>query len=109
MWNACGRAKAAPVPPTAGRAAFAAPTARPAGWWRDDHVEQLRTTRPGCMPPSTPSPRRSLATAVPVRQHRQADHEQTPLPHTQPPPPLLDHPNLDEPWELWYLTVLYWS
>ncbi|HKB04870.1 MAG TPA: phage portal protein, partial [Gemmataceae bacterium] len=38
----------------------------------------------------------------------QADHEQTPLPHTHPLARLLDHPNpWMTPWELWYLTVLY--
>jgi HK97 family phage portal protein len=42
------------------------------------------------------------------RNTGQADHDQTPLPHTHPLCRLLDRPNpWLTPWELWYLTVVY--
>ncbi|HKB05206.1 MAG TPA: hypothetical protein VKD90_23480, partial [Gemmataceae bacterium] len=86
-----------------------APAARPAGWWRDDHVEQLRNYQSWVYAAVN-------AIAQEVARQRpflfvntgQADHEQTPLPHTHPLARLLDHPNpWMTPWELWYLTVLY--
>jgi len=85
------------------------PAVRPAGWWRDDHVEQLRNYQSWVYAAVN-------AIAQEVARQRpflfvntgQADHEQTPLPHTHPLARLLDHPNpWMTPWELWYLTVLY--
>ena len=72
------------------------PTARPAGWWRDDHVEQLRNYQSWVYAAVN-------AIAQEVARQRpflfvntgQAEHEQTPLPHTHPLARLLDHPN---PW-----------
>ena len=69
---------------------------RPAGWWRDDHVEQLRNYQSWVYAAVN-------AIAQEVARQRpflflntgQADHEQTPLPHTHPLARLLDHPN---PW-----------
>lgn len=86
-----------------------APAVRPAGWWREDHVEQLRNYQSWVYAAVN-------AIAQEVARQRpflfvntgQADHEQTPLPHTHPLARLLDHPNpWMTPWELWYLTVLY--
>jgi HK97 family phage portal protein len=85
------------------------PAVRPAGWWRDDHVEQLRNYQSWVYAAVN-------AIAQEVARQRpflfvntgQADHEQTPLPHTHSLARLLDHPNpWMTPWELWYLTVLY--
>ncbi len=85
------------------------PTARPAGWWRDDYVEQLRNYQSWVYAAVN-------AIAQEVARQRpflfvntgQADHEQTPLPHTHPLARLLDQPNpWTTPWELWYLTILY--
>ena len=84
-------------------------TQRPAGWWRDDHVEQLRNYQSWVYAAVN-----GIAQEV-ARQRPflfvntgQADHEQVPLPHTHPLARLLDNPNpWTTPWELWYLTVLY--
>ena len=85
------------------------PAVRPAGWWRDDTVEQLRNYQSWVYAAVN-------AIAQEVARQRpflfvntgQADHEQVPLPHTHPLIRLLDHPNpWMTPWELWYLTVLY--
>ncbi len=82
---------------------------RPAGWWRDDHVEQLRNYQSWVYAAVN-------AIAQEVARQRpflyvnsgQADHEQTPLPNSHPLVRLLDDPNpWTTPWELWYLTVLY--
>jgi phage portal protein BeeE len=85
------------------------PAMRPAGWWRDDHVEQLRNYQSwvyaavNAIAQETARQRPFLFVNT-----GQADHEQTPLPHTHPLARLLDHPNpWMTPWELWYLTVLY--
>lgn len=85
------------------------PAVRPAGWWRDDTVEQLRNYQSWVYAAVN-------AIAQEVARQRpflfvntgQSDHEQVPLPHTHPLVRLLDHPNpWMTPWELWYLTVLY--
>jgi len=90
-------------------ASVIAPAAPRAGWWRDDHVEQLRNYQSWVYAAVN-------AIAQEVARQRpflfvntgQADHEQTPLPHTHPLARLLDHPNpWMTLWELWYLTVLY--
>lgn len=82
---------------------------RPAGWWREDSVEQLRNYQSWVYAAVN-------AIAQEVARQRpflfvntgQADHEQTPLAHSHPLVRLLDHPNpWMTPWELWYLTVLY--
>ena len=71
-------------------------TQRPAGWWRDDHVEQLRNYQSWVYAAVN-----GIAQEV-ARQRPflfvntgQADHEQVPLPHTHPLARLLDNPN---PW-----------
>lgn len=82
---------------------------RSPGWWRDDSVEQLRNYQSWVYAAVN-------AIAQEVARQRpflfintgQADHEQTPLPHSHPLVRLLDHPNpWMTPWELWYLTILY--
>lgn len=88
---------------------FAGPASRPAGWWRDDHVEQLRNYQSWVYAAVN-----GIAQEV-ARQRPfvfvntgQAAHEQNPLPHTHPLIRLLDNPNpWMTPWELWYLTILY--
>ena len=67
------------------------------------------TTSRGCTRRSTPSPRKSPGSGRSCSSNTgQADHEQTPLPHTHPLCRLLDNPNpWLTPWELWYLTVVY--
>jgi HK97 family phage portal protein len=111
MWNPLRQLfKAAPARANGrvGPGVFA-PAARPAGWWREDHIEQLRNYQSWVYAAVN-------AIAQEVARQRpflfvntgQADHEQTPLPHTHPLARLLDHPNpWMTPWELWYLTVLY--
>ena len=88
---------------------FAGVAARPAGWWRNDSVEQLRNYQSWVYAAVN-------AIAQEVARQRpfsfvntgQADHEQNPLMHTHPLIRLLDNPNpWMTPWELWYLTVLY--
>lgn len=82
---------------------------RSPGWWRDDSVEQLRNYQSWVYAAVN-------AIAQEVARQRpflfintgQADHEQTPLPHSHPLVRLLDYPNpWMTPWELWYLTILY--
>ena len=88
---------------------FAPPYGPSAGWWRDDPAEQLRNYNSWVYAAVN-------AIAQEAARHRpflytntgQADHEQSPLPHTHPLCRLLDHPNpWLTPWELWYLTVVY--
>jgi HK97 family phage portal protein len=90
-------------------AVFAPPYGPSAGWWRDDPAEQLRNYNSWVYAAVN-------AIAQEAARHRpfiytntgQADHEQSPLPHTHPLCRLLDHPNpWLTPWELWYLTVVY--
>ena len=111
MWNRVREWVKSSRPRAAGRvgAGVFGPTAPPAGWWRDDHVEQLRNYQSWVYAAVN-------AIAQEVARQRpflfvntgQADHEQTPLPHTHPLARLLDDPNpWTTPWELWYLTVLY--
>ena len=111
MWNRVREWVKSSRPRAAGRvgAGVFGPTAPPAGWWRDDHVEQLRNYQSWVYAAVN-------AIAQEVARQRpflfvntgQADHEQPPLPHTHPLARLLDDPNpWTTPWELWYLTVLY--
>jgi HK97 family phage portal protein len=89
---------------------FAAPNlARPAGWWRDDQIEQLRNYQSwvyaavNAIAQETARQRPFL-----YRNTGQAEHEQVPLPHTHPLVRLLENPNpWLTPWEMWYLTVVY--
>jgi HK97 family phage portal protein len=79
------------------------------GWWRDDHVEQLRNYQSWVYAAVN-----AIAQEVAMQQPYlyvnagQAEHEQTPLPHGHPLVRLLDDPNpWMTPWELWYLTIVY--
>ena len=65
---------------------FAAPPpTRPAGWWRDDHVEQLRNYH-GWVYAAVNAIAQEVARQRPFLylSTGQADHEQGPLPHTHP-------------------------
>src|SRR5215211_635876 len=106
FWKA---APARPAPEPKLGNVLAGAGARPAGWWRDDSVEQLRNYQSWVYAAVN-------AIAQEVARQRpfafvntgQAEHEQTPLPHAHPLVRLLDNPNpWMTPWELWYLTVLY--
>jgi hypothetical protein len=91
-------------------ALLAAPQpATPAGWWRDDHAEQLRHYQSWVYAAVN-----SIAQEVAMQRPflytttGQAEHEQTPLPIGHPLARLLDEPNpWTTPWELWYLTTVY--
>ncbi len=103
--NASGTARPSAFRPTGSTGL----SATAAGWWRDDPIEQLRNYQSWVYAAVN-------AIAQEVARQRpyfyvntgQAEHEQTPLPHTHPLVRLLDRPNpWLTPWELWYLTVLY--
>ena len=82
---------------------------RPGGWWRDDPAEQLRNYQ-SWVYAAVNAIAQEVARQRPFlyRNTGQADHEQTPLPHTHPLCRLLNDPNpWLTPWELWYLTVVY--
>ncbi len=87
---------------------FAAPI-RPAGWWRDDQVEQLRNYQ-SWVYAAVNAIAQEVAQQRPFlyRNTGQAEHEQLPLPAAHPLVRLLESPNpwLTR-WELWYLTVVY--
>jgi HK97 family phage portal protein len=89
---------------------FAGPSLlRPAGWWRDDQVEQLRNYQ-SWVYAAVNAIAQEVAHQRPFlfRETGQADHEQLPLPGTHPLVRLLAHPNpWMTRWELWYLTVFY--
>src|SRR5947209_7906914 len=90
-------------------AVFAGPPAPQAGWWRHDQVEQLRNYQ-SWVYAAVNAIAQEIARQRPYLYLNtgQAEHEQTPLPHTHPLVRLLDNPNpWLTPWELWYLTVLY--
>jgi HK97 family phage portal protein len=102
------RPAAAKPAPARIAAALAPAYGPPAGWWRDDPAEQLGHYQSWVYAAVN-------AVAQEVARQRpflftntgQADHEQTPLPHTHPLCRLLDRPNpWLTPWELWYLTVV---
>src|SRR5262245_6816269 len=90
--------------------ALAAPPApSPAGWWREDSVEQLRHYQSWVYAAVN-----AIAQEVAMQRpflylnSGQAEHEQTPLAHDHPLTRLLDEPNpWTTPWELWYLTTVY--
>ena len=81
----------------------------PAGWWRNDHVEQLRNYQ-SWVYAAVNAIAQEVARQRPYlyRNTGQAEHEQEPLAVTHPLARLLDNPNpWMTPWELWYLTVVY--
>jgi phage portal protein BeeE len=85
------------------------PSAHPAGWWRDDHVEQLRNYT-SWVYAAVNATAQEVARQRPYlfRNTGPAEHDQEPLPPTHPLARLLAHPNpWLTPWELWYLTVVY--
>jgi HK97 family phage portal protein len=87
---------------------FAAPM-RPAGWWRDDRVEQLRNYQ-SWVYAAVNAIAQEVAQQHPFlyRNTGQAQHEQVPLPAAHPLVRLLDSPNpWMTRWELWYLTIVY--
>ena len=89
---------------------WAAPTTwRPAGWWRDDQVEQLRNYQ-SWVYAAVNAIAQEVAQQRPIlyRNTGQAEHEQIPLPQRHPLVQLLEAPNpwLTR-WELWYLTMVY--
>ena len=70
----CCRFRKTADPKTAGL--FASPPAtRPAGWWRNDHVEQSTVTLPGFTPRSMPSLKGRPANAGSYRVTGSADHD----------------------------------
>jgi HK97 family phage portal protein len=82
---------------------------RPAGWWRDDQVEQLRNYQ-SWVYAAVNAIAQEVARQRPFvyRNTGQAEHEQMPLAQEHPLVRLLDNPNpWLTPWELWYLTVVY--
>ena len=91
-------------------ALFAAPPAGlSAGWWRDDHVEQLRHYT-SWVYAAVNATAQEVARQRPFlyRNTGPAEHDQDPLPPTHPLARLLANPNpWLTPWELWYLTVVY--
>ena len=98
-----------PKPSSAAPALFATPFSPAAGWWRDDPTEQLRGYTSWVYAAVN-------AVAQEVARQRpfafvnagQADHEQSPLPHTHPLCRLLARPNpWLTAWELWYLTTVH--
>jgi HK97 family phage portal protein len=109
MWNFIKNLRQQrPATPTARNASplFAS---RAAGWWRDDHVEQLRNYQSWVY---------AAVNAIAQEVARQqptlflntgsAEHDQTPLPPTHPLARLLEEPNpWMTSWEMWYLTILY--
>src|ERR1700686_2821108 len=101
LWKAAA-AKPAPEPRLGN--VFSNTATRPAGWCRDDHVEQLRNYQSWVYAAVN-----AIAQEVARRgpfiylNTGQAEHEQSPLPHRHPLIRLLDHPNpWMTPWELWY-------
>jgi HK97 family phage portal protein len=90
-------------------AALFAPPYPATGWWRDNPAEQLRNYS-SWVYAAVNAIAQEVARQTPYLfvNSGQADHEQTPLPHTHPLCRLLDSPNpwLTR-WELWYLTVVY--
>jgi HK97 family phage portal protein len=79
-----------------------------AGWWRDSPTEQLRHYQ-SWVYAAVNAIGQEVARQRPFLylNSGQADHEQTPLPHTHPLCRLLDTPNpWLTAWELWYLTVV---
>jgi HK97 family phage portal protein len=99
-------------PPPAERIAelFAAPyQLSQAGWWRDDHTEQLRNYQ-SWVYAAVNAIAQEVAMQEPALYVKtgQAEHEQVPLPHGHPLLRLLQDPNpWMTPWELWYLSTVY--
>jgi HK97 family phage portal protein len=91
-------------------AGLAAPQSlNPAGWWREDHAEQLRNYQ-SWVYAAVNAISQEVAMQRPYLYvvSGQAEHEQAPLPHDHPLIRLLAEPNpWMTPWELWYLTTVY--
>jgi len=105
------RSKPGPGVATSPRAPglFASPYTPVPGWWRDDPNEQLRNYQ-SWVYAAVNAIAQEAARQKPYLYVNtgQADHEQTPLPHTHPLCRLLDNPNpWLTPWEMWYLTIVY--
>ena len=95
--------------PSNGVASLFATPIRPAGWWRDDQVEQLRNYQ-SWVYAAVNAIAQEVAQQRPFlyRNTGQAEHEQIPLSAAHPLVRLLDSPNpWMTRWELWYLTVVY--
>ena len=104
--------KAPPVRPAVGSPnpapGFFAPPYPTGGWWKNDPAEQLRNYS-SWVYVAVNAIAQETARQKPYLYVNtgQAEHEQTPLPHTHPLCRLLDEPNpWMTPWELWYLTVV---
>src|SRR3954452_22631831 len=85
------------------------PAARPAGWWRDDHVEQLRNYS-SWVYAAVNAIAQEVARQTPdlARVGAPPAHAREPLAPAHPLARLLTHPNpWLTPWELWYLTVVH--
>src|SRR3954462_14198391 len=101
-------ARRAAAPRMAGLSA-APPAGLPAGWWRDDHVEQLRHYT-SWVYSAVNAIAQEVARQTPdlYRVTGSADHDRESLPTAHPLARLLADPNpWLTPWELWYLTTVY--
>lgn len=88
---------------------FAPPAGPPAGWWRNDQVEQLRNYQ-SWVYAAVNAIAQEVARHKPLVYHDTgpAEHDQESLPTTHPLVRLLTDPNpWLTPWELWYLTIVY--
>jgi HK97 family phage portal protein len=88
---------------------FSSPTMPTAGWWRDDVHEQLRNYQ-SWVYAAVNAIAQEAAKQRPYLYVNlgQAEHEQTPLPHTHPLCRLMENPNpWLTAWEMWYLTIVY--
>src|SRR5258708_31879580 len=112
FWNRLkSMLKTAPKPAPESRIGnvFSGVAARAAGWWRDDHVEQLRHYT-SWVYAAVNAIAQEVARQRPYlyRNTGPAEHHQEPLAPTHPLARLLATPNpWLTAWELWYLTVVY--
>ena len=91
-----------------GTPGFFAPPYPTGGWWKNDATEQLRNYS-SWVYAAVNAIAQETARQKPYLfiNTGQAEHEQTPLPHTHPLCRLLDEPNpWLTPWELWYSTIV---
>src|SRR5262245_66423464 len=69
-----------------------APAARPAGWWRDDHVEQLRNYQSWVYAADNAIAQEvARQRPLPFVDAGQADQDKAPLPHLHPLSRTLNH------------------
>ena len=107
-WFKQMRSKPLPAPDRRAAALFSPPYP-PAGWWQNDPTEQLRNYS-SWVYAAVNAVAQEVARQKPFLfvNTGQAEHEQTPLPHTHPLCRLLSDPNpWLTAWEMWYLTVVY--